>query len=244
MESNNLKPIRVTRITSTVRSVELRQMHNILKYAYAVETEVFTDIREFFSLISLPNFKTDVVAIDLEYFYSMQGVDPFQLVQTFNILLQSSNNKPKIIAAVTLNVNNKDFIKELLLCPYIDGIVPRLNISETHVQEICKHTRKTLEDVINGDLKVSKKVVEFLKTNKEAKKLNGIMLTPRQQQIYTLVAERGYSNKTIGKMLKLSESTIKLHMSSILKKYGVKNRTQLAAYSKNTNINTVVEVTS
>lgn len=244
MESYNLKPIRATRITSTVRSVEIRNVNTILKYKYAVETEVFTDIKELFPLMSLPTFKTDVVVIDLEYFYSVPGVDPFQLVQTLNILLQSSNNKPKIIAAVTLDANNKDFIKELLLCPYIDCIILRLNINETNSQEVCKFTRKTYEDIINGDLKISKKVLEFLKTNKEAKKTNGILLTPRQKQIYLLVAERGYSNKTIGKMLKLSESTIKLHMSSILKKYGVKNRTQLAAYCRNTNTNTGVEVTS
>lgn len=52
-------------------------------------------------------------------------------------------------------------------------------------------------------------------------------LTPRQQQVLKLVCHRGLSNKAIAGILKISESTVKIHVSSILKEYGVKNRTQL-----------------
>lgn len=54
-----------------------------------------------------------------------------------------------------------------------------------------------------------------------------IKLTPRQQQVMRLVCHRGLSNKGIALILKISESTVKIHISAILKKYGVKNRTQL-----------------
>jgi DNA-binding NarL/FixJ family response regulator len=43
-----------------------------------------------------------------------------------------------------------------------------------------------------------------------------------------LVANRGLSNKKIAQILNISESTVKVHISSILKAYGVRNRTQLA----------------
>lgn len=52
-------------------------------------------------------------------------------------------------------------------------------------------------------------------------------LTPRQGQVLKLICHRGLSNKAIGNILKISESTVKIHTSAILKRYGVKNRTQL-----------------
>jgi DNA-binding NarL/FixJ family response regulator len=56
----------------------------------------------------------------------------------------------------------------------------------------------------------------------------GIRLTGRQREIMALVANRGLSNKKIAQILNISESTVKVHISSILKAYGVRNRTQLA----------------
>jgi len=59
-------------------------------------------------------------------------------------------------------------------------------------------------------------------------------LTPRQTQVLKLICHRGLSNKAIGNILKISESTVKIHTSAILRCYGVKNRTQLVlAYSNN-----------
>ena len=52
-------------------------------------------------------------------------------------------------------------------------------------------------------------------------------LTPRQSQVLKLICHRGLSNKAIGNILKISESTVKIHTSAILRRYGVKNRTQL-----------------
>jgi len=59
-----------------------------------------------------------------------------------------------------------------------------------------------------------------------------IPLTPRQDQILTLLLQRGASNKTIGNMLDIGESTVKVHISNILRKYGARNRTQLIVFIK------------
>ena len=61
---------------------------------------------------------------------------------------------------------------------------------------------------------------------------NEISLTPRQEQILNLIKERGASNKVIAKTLNITESTVKLHVGVILKKFNVKNRTQLALFGK------------
>ena len=62
--------------------------------------------------------------------------------------------------------------------------------------------------------------------------LTKIVLTLRERQILDIVVTRGVSNKNIARMLHISESTVKLHMSSILKKFGLRNRTQLALFAR------------
>lgn len=59
-----------------------------------------------------------------------------------------------------------------------------------------------------------------------------IELTPRQNQVLELICTRGASNKSIARLLDISESTVKLHTGAILKKYGLTNRTQLALFAK------------
>jgi len=62
--------------------------------------------------------------------------------------------------------------------------------------------------------------------------MNNIKLTPREQQVLDILLERGCTNKQIGKFLHIGESTVKLHMSSILKKYGLRTRSQLIIFAK------------
>jgi DNA-binding CsgD family transcriptional regulator len=62
-------------------------------------------------------------------------------------------------------------------------------------------------------------------------KSGNIRLTPRQAEVLELIQKRGASNKVIARSLGIAESTVKLHVSEIFKKYGVRNRTQLALFS-------------
>lgn len=56
---------------------------------------------------------------------------------------------------------------------------------------------------------------------------NGQGLTPRQLQVLSLLVE-GHSNKEIARKMELAEATVKMHITSILKSFGVSNRTQAA----------------
>lgn len=53
-------------------------------------------------------------------------------------------------------------------------------------------------------------------------------LTLRQREVFELIANRGISNKQIARTLNISESTVKIHVSAIMRSYCVRNRTQLA----------------
>jgi DNA-binding NarL/FixJ family response regulator len=55
-------------------------------------------------------------------------------------------------------------------------------------------------------------------------------LTPRENEVLRLVA-RGLSNRLIARELALSEKTVKAHVSAVLAKLGVVDRTQAALYA-------------
>lgn len=55
-------------------------------------------------------------------------------------------------------------------------------------------------------------------------------LTSRERDVLELIAQ-GYSNKKIAKILSISEKTVKNHVTSILRKLGVQDRTQAAVYA-------------
>lgn len=63
----------------------------------------------------------------------------------------------------------------------------------------------------------------------------GIALTPRQTEVLKLIVE-GQSNKQIAYLLKLSEATVKAHISAIFRSLNVNNRTQAASIAKKLNL--------
>lgn len=73
-----------------------------------------------------------------------------------------------------------------------------------------------------------KHILQQLPGAKKTVTQNTIRLTSRQAQIVNLISERGLTNKKIAQALNITESTVKIHVSAILKAYGVRTRTQLA----------------
>jgi len=60
-------------------------------------------------------------------------------------------------------------------------------------------------------------------------------LTPREKEVLAEIAE-GSSNQEISSKLKISEKTVKNHVSSILRKLGLHDRTQAAVYAVKNNM--------
>jgi NarL family two-component system response regulator LiaR len=59
---------------------------------------------------------------------------------------------------------------------------------------------------------------------------DGDLLTPREQEVLRLIAQ-GRPNKVIARDLGVSEKTVKTHVSNILGKLGLTDRTQAALYA-------------
>lgn len=196
-------------------------------------------VEELFPLLSDPSFHTDFVCISIDMFYQREdNLDMFDIIHTLATLIRSTvhrchGNRPqkrdtKIFVIVDEDTNPK-LVKEVMNVPDVVSIGWVIK-----KEEDLESTIKYGERLIAGDYTHHPKVIELLKSKKKNTiKESTIKLTLRQQQVLKLIQDRGASNKTIAKMLKISESTVKLHMGAILKKFGAKNRTQLAVFSKN-----------
>lgn len=86
---------------------------------------------------------------------------------------------------------------------------------------------KALESVHRGELWIDRKTLRdsFLHKGREE-----ISLTRREQEILRCL-NSGLSNKEIAGRLKITEQTVKSHCNHLYKKFGVKNRLQLALYT-------------
>lgn len=136
-------------------------------------------------------------------------------------------NKDKItkIAVVIDNQTQYAFIKELQNTG-VSGIIP------DHVVYGKNETITAITQLLLGSPYWPKHILDKLKVKTTKPVLHGIQLTNREQQVLTLVCNRGLSNKHIASTLKITENTVKVHISNILKSYGVRNRTQLVLAAK------------
>jgi DNA-binding NarL/FixJ family response regulator len=91
-----------------------------------------------------------------------------------------------------------------------------------------KEFSEALEHVIQGTPYWPKRMWTWHVPHKQVSVKSAFKLTPRQTQVLQMIQTRGSSNKVIAKQLKISESTVKVHIGAIMKKFGVRNRTQLA----------------
>jgi two-component system, NarL family, response regulator DevR len=91
---------------------------------------------------------------------------------------------------------------------------------------------KALEEVTRGkmllDPSLSGNVFNVVRRTKQ-KECAAFLLTLQEEKIVSLVAE-GKTNREIGESLFLSEKTVRNHLTRILRKLNLNNRTQAAAY--------------
>lgn len=149
------------------------------------------------------------------------SVSEFMLMLETMIKYADVKNKPNIgvgIEADTPLSTIKELQKHKIL-----GIAP----SATTIG--AEHTNIAIKNLLKGEPHWPKEIISKLPGNKQKlKNKDSILLTSRQQEVFDLIATRGLSNKQIARTLNISESTVKIHVSAIMKALCVRNRTQLA----------------
>lgn len=87
-----------------------------------------------------------------------------------------------------------------------------------------------LNSISSGDRYISRGILEDLKNiePEEQKRDMLSLITPREREILFWIS-KGYSNKEIAERIILSEKTVKNHVSHILKKLNINDRTKAAA---------------
>lgn len=129
--------------------------------------------------------------------------------------------KPKIGVGIYRNTPLK-VIKELQKFK-IAGLVPH------HAEFGIDETQSAIDAFYDNKSYWPKHIIQLLPGNEQSKpKKIETSLTERQQQVFDLIANRGLSNKQIARVLSISESTVKIHVSAVMKTLCVRNRTQLA----------------
>lgn len=164
------------------------------------------------------------VHVDMIGHNSVTIYEFFSMLET---LIKVSLDTKKIpIAVIIEKTTPLSLIKELQKTNVM-GIIPS---STTFGLD---DTFKALEALTNRIPYWPKHILEQLPgAVKKTVTKNTITLTDRQIQVVNLITERGLTNKKIAKALNITESTVKIHVSAILKAYGVRTRTQLVVMSQ------------
>lgn len=152
------------------------------------------------------------------------GVTIHEFISMIDTLVKVTGNT-KIPMAVGIEKNTSLSMVKELQKNGLHGIVPSVTTFGS------TETYKGIEALYNRIPYWPKHILDQLPGAKKIIVKNTISVTPRQSQIVDLILERGLSNKKIAQALNITESTVKIHVSAILKAYGVRTRTQLVVSS-------------
>ena len=101
---------------------------------------------------------------------------------------------------------------------------------------------RAIREVHRGESSLHPKVAQQLvkKLQRPAEEPEREELTARERKVLALIA-RGLSNREIARELSISEPTVRTHVSNILRKLGLKSRTQAALYALRQGLATLEE---
>jgi DNA-binding NarL/FixJ family response regulator len=194
-------------------------------------------IRSILETVVRVDYEIDLIILDVDTIINEEQSSVFDIVNTITTLLRYHKTRPSnplpnasvpIIAIGVGAHTPPKAIRELLTVTNISGLYPggfefSLDEKITAVRELLlgnQHVPKSIKQLLVGKPKP---------IGSEVKQ----PLTTRQAQILDIIVSRGASNKTIANILHITDSTVKLHMTAILKKCGVRSRTQLVAFHLN-----------
>lgn len=146
-------------------------------------------------------------------------------------LIKAIDCNIKIVILTTFNDN--DYLYDAF--KYGANSYVLKDVGDEELIRVIKNTMAGLVTIPDNFLKIinEKYIVKDDYIKKEAEVLFSV--TPREKEILNLLVE-GRTNKEISKSLFISEGSVKNMVSSLLQKFNLGDRTQLAAFSIKNNI--------
>lgn len=190
---------------------------------------------KFISTINLTtdyNRLPDVVKFDYDELQS-SGVDLKEVSEIVKISYRLAalrlNEKPKevILSGYSHGLLNSDYIQDLKDNNFAGGI---LSVKAAGIEHAKDSSLRWIDDNSLWDMGITGN--QSIRVPEQNKILT-IDLTYRQLQVANMIKNRGMTNSQIAKEFGISEQAVKIHVSIILKKYGVKSRTQLVLAMEN-----------
>lgn len=182
-------------------------------------------LQALYQWLSSADCSPDAIVLTLNEL-SQRNAKIFEVAHSIGLLCRA-NNQQEPALGVLVEANSASSLVRDVQDTDIKAVVPDpswLGQEETDL---------ALGELLAHRTHLPKKIMDhFLRPgHKRATTSTKISLTPRQRQVLHLITNNGASNKVIARSLRISESTVKLHISCILKKFGVRNRTQLALFA-------------
>ena len=125
---------------------------------------------------------------------------------------------------VVLSSNDDGAKVQQILNLGAQGYIPKSTNTEVLI--------RSLKLVLSGGIYIPPEILSQLSNQSnhfisKQSKVNESPLTPKQHEVLGKLVH-GYSNKEIGTLLNMAESTVRVHIAAILKAFNVTNRTRAA----------------
>ncbi len=176
----------------------------------------------FDALEYLEREQVDLILLDIGM-PKMNGIEVLQEIKLLKpkvkvIMLTSCKDKEIVLKC--LNLGADGYLSKDIDCDGIIDAIVRVYDGETV-------TFPKVSELIKEDMDYVRRQIE---ENTKSQKL-----TKRELQVMALIS-KGMSNKAIAKHLEISDKTVKNHVSSILRKLSLNDRTQIAVFTLSNNI--------
>ncbi len=167
-------------------------------------------------------WQPDVILLDL-VMPDMDGVEATRLIL-------ENNPESRVLILTSFGDDEKVF-------PAVRAGAQGYLLKDIHPDNLVKAIREAYQGIVQLHPDIARKLMSALAGEQEAAnrgearskpELND--LTEREQEVLQLIA-RGLSNRQIADEMYISEKTVKTHVSSILSKLGVQDRTQAAIWA-------------